>query len=1230
MLISFNEKLAVPPTLEIGGKTFTMNYSDQTSESMGRAYYDRTLKIGDGENEITLDEGLVEFKVYGFEDAAGNTIDEALTEADVQNTDYIKVEYDETAPARVYSTVRLDEDKEKNPEIGEDKNKYYYVKNGDEFVFAMAFTEELKQPPTVTIAGRNVEMALNEKVKEEESKYLYEGKFTIPVDEEKLEEGKLEIKVSNIVDFAGNVMDDTIQTPTSNGRIVVYDRTAPGTGEDGFPLFILNYRLDDTRPYTVIKDGEKLFVEANFTEKLAHNPQISLIRKDGTKTDAIEIPYVDMIGERYRYYVVLPFDAADLQLENGDRIDFEITDVEDYAGNTTTFNNDNVTSMKLDDGREYGQVYYDNKAPEYYSLEILNITHYEENKNIENEEDKKDLKVATTGDRIRVLISFNEELAVEPQLRINGIECGTIPYSVPTSTSMERPYYLVDFTIAEETDINKHKIKLDEGKVQIEVYGYEDAAGNTISEPLTNDDIKNTNYTEVTYDVTPAQYTVLRLHNDTHLNNGGDLNVATNGDSLRFGIHFNEKLSVEPTLVIEGSGAEESRTFTMTFRQESSKTDYEYMADVKLTSEMGLPQGEVKFKIYGYEDAAGNSISEENALTEENINHNTYSGVEYDTIRPKFNNLTDGTIATSVDLGVTDDNFAYILITNNDTGYSWHEERYWTSFGLEGSFTVQAFDKAGNTSEEISFVIDITPPTPTITYSTEKLTNRDVTATLTVNEKVEIVGSEGWATEDNKTFTKIYKENTTDKFEIKDISGNTSDVTVTINWIDKEGPEITVDTTSKTIELEKGDSFEIPLASAVDNVDGTINDGNLKYDRIDWYGGNGTDENKVEEFSIDGVDTNREGRFVIWYVQYDEVGNRGETNIIVYVRDYSKVTLNEPTYETLNNGNVLVTINANKLIIAPSGWTISKDGKSISKEYSDNTDYLGEKVKVTGVNGGTKNVTIKIDSINTDTIYIGSEESLIQLAKDINNGTSFAGKTIKLTKNINLTGKKWTPIYAGNLNGKGSMLEGATIDGQGYAVKGLKSSRDAYVPDGSIDTPYGNGFISENAGALTIKNIKFYDTTIIDPTTDPANITGEYSQHYVGTVIGHNTGNITIENITVKNSHLENSWQCGGLVGYSSSDITFKNCSISNSFIGGPNATAGTIFGLGVVDITIDNCKSYNVKLYTDSLTWDTTAKKEGNFWVGHLYHNDYGKDTKLTVTNSNETDVTVVNSIEA
>ena len=104
---------------------------------------------------------------------------------------------------------------------------------------------------------------------------------------------------------------------------------------------------------------------------------------------------------------------------------------------------------------------------------------------------------------------------------------------------------------------------------------------------------------------------------------------------------------------------------------------------------------------------------------------------------------------------------------------------------------------------------------------------------MTFNEEVEIIGSSDWTTEDNKTFTKTYSTNFKDEFEAKDLAGNTTDVIVTINNIDKEKPVITVNVDMNPIELEKGDSFTIPTANVTDNMDETIETENLKYDRIE-------------------------------------------------------------------------------------------------------------------------------------------------------------------------------------------------------------------------------------------------------------------------------------------------------------------------------------------------------------------------------------------------------------
>ena len=1303
--------------LEINGEVIR-TFSDRII-TCSDANFDGFVKgyLSQGENTVVL------------RDWAGNEVEYTFN-------------YDNEAPRRSAFNLLVFNDN--------NNDKEFYAKVGDTIQTYISFNEKLAHNPTFYLIDENGEHLVDASLvtaeePNKDGKYVYQVLYKVEADTE-LVDGEIKVRVTDLEDVYGNKIQD--ETEPSNGHKLYLDTKSPATGEKGFPLYVLTQRANGyTRPYTVIRDGEKLYIEANFDEKLAHNPQISLIRKDGTETDPVELPYIDKVYSKYRYYVTLTIDANDLQLENGNRINFKITNVEDKAGNISAFDNEDVTEIKLDDGREYGQVYYDNKAPEYKVLRVHNDTHYNNG---------GDLNVATNGDSIRFGVQFDEKLAVEPTLVIegNGPEEARTFKMIKSDIDLE---YIADVELTSE-------MELPQGDIKFKIYGYEDLAGNSIGvdNALTEANINHTKYNGVKYDTIAPEYQTLGILNTTNMNENEDITVAKDGDNVRVLIWFKEKLAVEPKIsILNKDGNYVELESGCKYSNDGRENVHYYIANFKLTPEMNLPQGEIKFKIYGFEDVAGNTVSEENALTNENINRTDYTKVIYDSIFPdnfvyqvRIQNNTEGKVGDPSYAKVGDNVWVYVTfneklsvnptmtiagqkVTTSLHDFGEREDGCWyTYIGTlqmtedmeEGliEFTISNYvDLAGNvgkdldattdgssmtfdktapkglsfeydekltnrgvtvtlkTSEPITFVdsetwdmekteqciytkwytnnttektkvvkfidragnegeiiievnnIDRVDPEVEISYSPEGATNGDVVATLKANEKVTIENSEGWTTEDGKIYTKTYKSNTIDKVIVKDIAGNDTEVTVTIDNIDRDGPVITLDTDDK-IYIEVGDEFEVPMASAEDKVEGVLYDNNLEFDQIDWYGNNG-----AEEFKFNKVDTNREGQYNIFYRCEDSLGNKSEKVIKVYIRDYSKVTYDEPIYETLDNGNVLVNINANKLIYAPSGWILSDDGKSISKEYTDNTDYLGERVKLEGVNGSSKNVIIKIDNIKKNTINIGTEESMLQLAKDINNGTSFAGKTIKLTKNISLGGQQWTPIYAGNLNGNGSMLEGATIDGNGNAIKGLNSSRNPYTPNGSIDTPYGNGFISENAGNLTIKNIKFYDTTIIDPTAkdiftnDPNDTDGykdEYAQHYVGTVIGHNTGNVSIENVTVKNSHLENSWQCGGLVGYSDSDITFKNCSIANSFIGGPNATAGTLFGLGVVNITVENCKSYDVSLYTDSLTWETTAKKEGNFWVGHLYHDGYGgkpTNTKLTVTNSRETNVTVADSIE-
>lgn len=223
--ISVNEELKHNPTFTFytNGKEVKVVGKEEVIASVresGDYPYVYTAKLVINE-ELVAEDGVITFKVTDIYDKAGNQTAD-ITKMSVGNK---TLTLDRTAANRVYSTVRVNK-----TEYKENGTKYYYVKNGDSFEFAISFNELLKEVPTVTIGGRNVEMKLNEKVLKNENKFLYEGTFEIPANEKELKQGTLEIKVSNVKDLAGNVSTSEIvtnQTVTSNGRTVIYDCKNP-------------------------------------------------------------------------------------------------------------------------------------------------------------------------------------------------------------------------------------------------------------------------------------------------------------------------------------------------------------------------------------------------------------------------------------------------------------------------------------------------------------------------------------------------------------------------------------------------------------------------------------------------------------------------------------------------------------------------------------------------------------------------------------------------------------------------------------------------------------------------------------------------------------------------------------------------------------------------------------------------------------------------------------------
>ena len=113
---------------------------------------------------------------------------------------------------------------------------------------------------------------------------------------------------------------------------------------------------------------------------------------------------------------------------------------------------------------------------------------------------------------------------------------------------------------------------------------------------------------------------------------------------------------------------------------------------------------------------------------------------------------------------------------------------------------------------------DVLPPALSVNYSTTELTNKDVLVTINSNE--EMMPIEGWTLSiDKKTATKTYPENVTEELKICDYTENETQITISINNIDKISPEAEI-SYSTTEETTDPVTVTIHANEAIKNIDG--------------------------------------------------------------------------------------------------------------------------------------------------------------------------------------------------------------------------------------------------------------------------------------------------------------------------------------------------------------------------------------------------------------------------
>lgn len=275
--------------------------------------------------------------------------------------------------------------------------------------------------------------------------------------------------------------------------------------------------------------------------------------------------------------------------------------------------------------------------------------------------------------------------------------------------------------------------------------------------------------------------------------------------------------------------------------------------------------------------------------------------------------------------------------------------------------------------------------------------------------------------------------------------------------------------------------------------------------------------------------------------------------------------------------------------------TIINDRSNNYKNYTKDAEYDINAI-VGEYNNGTlnasntaTNVTVKVDLSDGFCKILGTESwyeisnlvGLTTFATSVNSGTSYKNETVKLTADIDLENKEWTPI------GKSEKTFQGTFDGQEHTISNLKTG-SSWESDVGLFGVTTNGEIKN----FTLQNADvtgYLDVGAIAGTPYTSKYTniilcGKITVNgcaYVGGAFGKNAyANLT--NITInadEGSYVKadsENWRTyvGGLVGFmGEGDHVVKNVT-SNIDVIGSTCDVGGITGIAHYGNTFENCSS--------------------------------------------------------
>ncbi len=241
-------------------------------------------------------------------------------------------------------------------------------------------------------------------------------------------------------------------------------------------------------------------------------------------------------------------------------------------------------------------------------------------------------------------------------------------------------------------------------------------------------------------------------------------------------------------------------------------------------------------------------------------------------------------------------------------------------------------------------------------------------------------------------------------------------------------------------------------------------------------------------------------------------------------------------------------------------------------------------------------------------LEIGTYDQLVNFRNKVNAGASYSGMTVKLTADIDISERAWTPIgaaYRDTTSPNFHVFQG-TFDGNGHTISGLTNTgfKIASAFKGSNKTtPAGYGeYVFGLFGSVynaTIQNIVMANVNIDLGCDEKEKVVGDSVGAIVGFAAGDETTGVTIDNCKVFSGSIVGYDAVAGIVGRTySAKTTINKC--ENAATVTAIRRAGGILGFArfsdAKDVAITNCiNSGNVK-QTGTPTTDPADKTQTGY----------------------------------